>query len=341
MKTILSFAKNVLLLIALAISFCAKSQEFLISTADNKIYSVSQDLTTTLLYDVGFFDQSSILDIAAKDANTIYAITGSGSLIEIDIVNQSFSILNTYPNTQVNALYYSADDELYAINNNGGTFNRINPVNGDIIEIQEFQQFTPGDLTSYDGNIIFAGADLDLYKYDQASDPVKIGCTELTIWGLANFVNGCGDQTVWAFDPGANVFEYDVEGNQLTFLGSLNDQVMSSINGAASINELEGENCPFQEIPEVNCVLSTNELTNRGGLNVYPNPSSGEVQLELPFPPEEARVVVYNLQGQLVKEAVATNRLELYELPSGVYALQITRESTGDFWNSKLVLSTE
>ncbi|WP_367391251.1 T9SS type A sorting domain-containing protein [Lewinella sp. LCG006] len=62
---------------------------------------------------------------------------------------------------------------------------------------------------------------------------------------------------------------------------------------------------------------------------VYPNPTHGVLQVELPQQASRAQLNLYNLQGQLVKQQVANSNMEtmdLSNLPAGMYLLRVQGE---------------
>ena len=63
------------------------------------------------------------------------------------------------------------------------------------------------------------------------------------------------------------------------------------------------------------------------GMNVYPNPASGNVNISLPKTVSTAFVVVYNVQGeQITSIAVNSGKagaVDLSAQPSGVYYLKV------------------
>ena len=79
-----------------------------------------------------------------------------------------------------------------------------------------------------------------------------------------------------------------------------------------------------QQLP-VFCDMDVTEIEDQtaqfNGIKLYPNPTSGLVQLE---GAEAAEMRVYNALGQLVKTVRGTNEIDLSGLAEGVYLLRIT-----------------
>lgn len=74
-----------------------------------------------------------------------------------------------------------------------------------------------------------------------------------------------------------------------------------------------------------NYVLSVNELNAKSNLiKVFPNPTSGLLNLELKNSLKTSEIVFYNLLGKKVKTYNVTERkLNIKEMPSGQYILKI------------------
>jgi hypothetical protein len=77
-------------------------------------------------------------------------------------------------------------------------------------------------------------------------------------------------------------------------------------------------------------------------MKVYPNPASGSVKVELPPGMAGiAELLVYNLQGKMVKREIAKNtdrcKLDISALAAGVYFLEI-RHGSGSIWREKLIV---
>ena len=61
--------------------------------------------------------------------------------------------------------------------------------------------------------------------------------------------------------------------------------------------------------------LSVEELASNNRINLYPNPTSGNIFLDKTFDVVE----IYTTSGVKMQEAVNTNTLDLNKLPNGLY----------------------
>lgn len=75
-------------------------------------------------------------------------------------------------------------------------------------------------------------------------------------------------------------------------------------------------------------------------IRIYPNPSSGHVQLYFPNnPPAAFTVKLYNFSGQLLVSVKNKDTLDLTELGSGIYVLKFESLDTQERWVKRVVIS--
>ncbi|MGB3852610.1 MAG: T9SS type A sorting domain-containing protein [Tunicatimonas sp.] len=91
----------------------------------------------------------------------------------------------------------------------------------------------------------------------------------------------------------------------------------------------EEPNDPEEPAPGDEVVTDTDEMIDRDEIEVYPNPSTGQVKVYVGSE-QTAYLAVFNSQGRLVKEvqqaeqsSSATVQLDLQHLPVGVYTLRV------------------
>ena len=74
-----------------------------------------------------------------------------------------------------------------------------------------------------------------------------------------------------------------------------------------------------------------NYLSPLGGINIYPNPFSEETVLQSETAFKNATLLVYNLQGQIVKELANVSGQSIVfhreNLPSGMYLLRLVENN--------------
>lgn len=86
------------------------------------------------------------------------------------------------------------------------------------------------------------------------------------------------------------------------------------------------DNWPFYTFGNMNpycdyAIVAQQEAPEPGGLQISPNPGSGIFKLE--GLNRETTVQVFNVQGKLVRAQTVTDKIDLGEMPSGVYFLKV------------------
>ena len=80
--------------------------------------------------------------------------------------------------------------------------------------------------------------------------------------------------------------------------------------------------------------LATQEV-DMEQVTLYPNPTSGIVNLELPATMQDVRIALFNMAGQQIPVSLKENQFDISNLSSGVYTVQI--QSGGKVCTKKLV----
>lgn len=86
---------------------------------------------------------------------------------------------------------------------------------------------------------------------------------------------------------------------------------------------------PFTSINEV--------VRNIEVLKIYPNPSSGIVNIEVPLEVNDFEVVLIDLTGKVVLKTANDNQLNISYLPAGMYMVQLYDKKTGARHMAKLM----
>jgi len=111
--------------------------------------------------------------------------------------------------------------------------------------------------------------------------------------------------------------------NSQTFFGLIADEPISII-------ELEGQNESGELFGNflfgANCFLSVNDNI-LSQLSLYPNPSSDIITINTPSGVEITSTTLYNLLGKIVLNNTNNNQINLSDLPTGVYILNITTDN--------------
>jgi hypothetical protein len=72
-------------------------------------------------------------------------------------------------------------------------------------------------------------------------------------------------------------------------------------------------------------------ITNQSPINLYPNPASTEITVEIPDSSAPGSLIIYNLQGQELlsfRISGTITKVDISKLPSGVYFARLTGEKT-------------
>ncbi|MCW3121012.1 MAG: hypothetical protein JWQ38_504 [Flavipsychrobacter sp.] len=100
---------------------------------------------------------------------------------------------------------------------------------------------------------------------------------------------------------------------------------------------------PFTVKSYIECHTGmTSESTMDEGINIYPNPNSGNFTVEIRTANEEqTRITIVNILGQHIKEiTISSNKPTdiILDIPSGVYILNAT--TSGQQWSKKIMINT-
>ena len=112
------------------------------------------------------------------------------------------------------------------------------------------------------------------------------------------------------------------------------DEVPQFEMGALMIRPVVGSDPPNDSE-----TVSTNSLDLPQLLNIYPNPTTGEVTIQL-FEGnyQDYQIRVFNTLGQQIKSETLSNRLSIAGQVPGIYFLQLTNTNTLATGNHKLIL---
>jgi hypothetical protein len=208
----------------------------------------------------------------------------------------------------------------------------------------------PEIYTAFTGNIAEAGT--IEYTFSQPIHAVRVilagvGFNGQILQESFTFTTN-NENPVISVDPGSCA-EWIIEDNVAT-----SPEVLDGLNGIAlvysktpfttlTILGSEGGNidggsfvgfCDSSLIPA--SVVSVNENGLGGTLTIYPNPTSGSINFQLP---NEALVSIFDMNGRLVqKERVVANSLTTMHLPAakGLYTIQAIDDS-GNILSARIV----
>lgn len=318
--------KNIVLFVLL-FPLVGLSQDFFISTSENKIYQLDADYNATLRVTVDSLD-GQIYDIAFAPDGTLYGVVNN-MLIEISLEDGSHEeIVELSPSMEpaaVTSLTCNSDYELIFIDNGNFQLLKYDLLTDAIELIDTNDAFnTPGDVTLYRGNVLFPNFPY-LKAYNLLNGTISnIACLPEVnglLWGIATDFNSCDTGQILAVNVVGEVWEFGVyEG--LVNANQTNPPNLSTY-GMASVSEHLFSECNFV-FKDISCISSTEEgMANGTEYQPFPNPFRD--QLSISNITDVLVVALYNIEGTLVYQAKnEALPLEVSFLPTGCYFLRVT-----------------
>ena len=316
------------LLILFIISINSYAQNTYILNGIGEIHEIEADNTLSLITTVNY-PNSIITDIAVSPSGIFYGIKNNGELFEINIQDGSITILPySFPSgPSYVGLVCSNNNILYTLNYNGGLYKyNIDTGVGEYITNPGFS--TPGDLTFYRGNLIFQASNTNFIKaYNIENDNVtNIFCLpeNTSLYGVTCVFNSCDEARVIGGQfAGGYIYELDMNSNEVIDLGI--ELYGNATYGMASISENQASTCNFQ-FTDVDCSLSINESNWYSTKKIaYPNTVENNLYIDTNL--NQFSIVIYNLQGQKIKEIKTLDKMiSVIELKAGIYFIEITSE---------------
>lgn len=117
---------------------------------------------------------------------------------------------------------------------------------------------------------------------------------------------------------GEDTFQHNFEGMGL----SVSSDNFTLAVGAASNDGENGENSGSVRVFDISSILSTSEF-DISVFNIYPNPASDQVIIDLQNENTLQKATIYNSLGQIVKTSTATT-INTSDLSTGIYILEVT-----------------
>lgn len=129
--------------------------------------------------------------------------------------------------------------------------------------------------------------------------------------------------------------------NGQPIVGETNQYYTPTQDGIYVVRITDANGCEYQYSAGYHFTLPTGaiELSAASELNIFPNPSSGIVSFDKNyFGGSDFNVTVYNVQGQVVMQAVNSPVINLSGNPEGIYNVVLKSNKTGVL-NRKIVLT--
>jgi len=245
---------SVLLVFALFFNVVLFAQEFYLLDSNNQIYSYNYSDSSINSLVIVDSSVGTLLDIAYASPDHMYGTSNLGIIVDIDILTGDFDVVFEFQNGQIpSGLVYNTDNNLVMIDSSIGAIVTLSLDSNTIISEFIIGTGNPGDLTYYQGNLLFQGTNSeDLLAYD-GSIVKSIACADLVgYWGLSNFITDCNTNLLLAMDGGGRIWEYDIEGQTYEQIDDLASEI-GGVYGATTVNEQFAYDCTLVNLEEVYC----------------------------------------------------------------------------------------
>jgi hypothetical protein len=178
------------------------------------------------------------------------------------------------------------------------------------------------DYSSPSGNYTWDMAGIYMDTVPSAASCDSVITIDLSVTSIDTTVNQQSN-VLMANQTGASYQWIDCDDNNIPISGETNALFTATTNGNYAL-EITFQNCTFTTTCYEVDIIGLNELYN-SNVKAYPNPTSGEMTIELPKASEELTVKVLNVQGQLVNTLILVDKMSI-ELPAeiGLYFLYLS-----------------
>lgn len=316
--------KLTLLFLLLLFNQMVNAQDIYIVNELNELKIVdTQDFSITNLFTVDIPSAGFISDLAFSPLGKLYGVTGNKTLIEIDLVNEDFQIIEQLPTgNNYPGLVANANNELITATFSGGNL-YVHDIDTGETNVVASGLSTPGDFTFYKGNLIFPSVlDDDVKAYD-GNEIKTVGCSGPDVFAFVNVFTACNENVVYGIDEDSKVFLYDMESTDNVEVADLLSEV-GIIFGAATMSEYMASDCPLEDLVEVeDCTLGVNDLRFSDFI-IIENPVENLLKFETSKNIDHAQYNIFDMQGSIVLTGTFNaEQIEVSGLQSGVYFLKV------------------
>jgi|GEM_PF-2918745 len=123
------------------------------------------------------------------------------------------------------------------------------------------------------------------------------------------------------------LFQWYLDGNPISGASSQIDT--AKVNGNYTVVETNGYGCSSTSTPYSFTITDVNGLSTSTAIKLYPNPSPGDVTLELNNTGQHTELDLYDMLGQQIKTVLITGNITSIhhnELAEGIYSYRIVRD---------------
>ncbi len=181
---------------------------------------------------------------------------------------------------------------------------------------------------------------IDSNVIEVAIDPAVAGSGPLEVWG--NVYCGSGPLESFQIEVDTTPMKPVITGHSTLDAGVVGDKYLWFIDGVLSVTDTTKVlDPPSQEqvnytvvVVNGDCASDTSDKNYHSpgnvqenkkseNISVFPNPTNGLITIQFNALPQEYAVKVFSLVGKLELETVNSSEIDLSNLPSGVYTLQV------------------
>lgn len=326
-----------LLYFLLFVFLTANSQEIYVVNSINEIKIVNAEtFEVTPLFTIDNTQAGFITDLAFSPDGRLFAVTNVWTLIEIDLVNETFIPLANLPQGDpYTALVCNANNELLTARIFSEELYAYNLDNNETT-LLDTGISTPGDFTFYKGNLVFPYILNDFIKSYDGTHISNVGCSIPLLWTFVNNFEDCENNAIYAFDQFAKLYHYDLETEDFELLTNLISET-GMLYGGATMTEYMASACPVQELSTVICdPLGLEDLENHG-IGLKKNPVEDIIHFKFKnIVPETYKL--YSVDGKLIRVGdLEDQEISITELNSGMYFLQLFESNGLKVFTEKII----
>ena len=167
----------------------------------------------------------------------------------------------------------------------------------------------------------------------------SIATLNLTIESVDNTVTDNNDLTITANDASATYQWLDCDNVYAQITGATSQTFTATQNGSYAVQVTSG-GCIDTSSCTVIDYVGLNDIADFGSISIYPNPTTGELNISLGSSLESRMITVRNIEGRIVKELTIENtsfiQLELL-FETGIYFIEVS-DASGKSSTNKIVL---
>ena len=161
--------------------------------------------------------------------------------------------------------------------------------------------------------------------------PNSMGCDSIISFNLAKLLNGgvtVSGITLTAMESNANYQWLDCDNGNVSLSGETGKSFIATLNGNYAV-EITKNNCTDTSACYTVNQVGINPLNNSlSGMELYPNPSSGDFVIVFPVVVENVKVSIYSINGKLMENKSFTNNsIDISYLEKGIYMIQVIEKN--------------